>query len=146
MNIETTPEKENLKFIIDSLTNLGCQPKPSNTNSEFFIKFKYQGEDFLITCAGRYVRIWEPFWYIIRADDPCLPKLNEAVNFTNYGFGPTIVMSHYEEGGVITLNSRYDIMLNPTYSDSLQFLTASLEVFSSTKEEFYKKYQQLKTT
>lgn len=131
---------DSFSIMTNLLTSLGCQP---TTNEDKSISVKYQGENFHIECFGRYARIWDPSWAGIKADDPELSKIREAVNYTNYYFGPAVVMTSPNEEGIIGLHSRYDIMLHPACPDNKQYMQAVLDSFFETKDNVRKHFHDL---
>lgn len=133
-------EKEAKEIAISCLTELGCQPEVYKDGS---VGVSYQGENFHLEFGGRYVRIWDPMWAGIKGEDPDMPKIKEAVNATNFNFGPTVVMTAPDEDGDIGLHSRRDIMLHPACPDNVIFLKAVLDSFFDTKEHVRRQYQQI---
>ena len=133
-------EKEAKEIAISCLTELGWQPEVYKDGS---VGVSYQGENFHLEFGGRYVRIWDPMWAGIKGEDPDMPKIKEAVNATNFNFGPTVVMTAPDEDGDIGLHSRRDIMLHPACPDNVIFLKAVLDSFFDTKEHVRRHYQQI---
>lgn len=119
------------EFMHDILVKLGCTPR-KNSDGSLFVK--YQGETFHMIFNRLYVRIWDPLWAEVRVDDPKLPIVREAVNTTNFSFGPTVVLSDPSDEGVINLHSRRDILLHPAVPDAEDFVSAVLESFFDTKQ------------
>lgn len=93
--------------------------------------------------AGMCARVWDPLWARIKADDPDFPNAREAVNSTNFNFGPTVVMTAPNDEGIIGLHSRRDIMLHPACPDNEPFVKAVLDSFFETKEELRNNLQQI---
>lgn len=124
-----------------SLCELGCQPTKNDDGS---IIVQYQGENFIMEFGERYVRIWDPQWSAIKADNPELPQVREAVNSANFNFGPTVVMTPPDENGVIEFHSRYDIMLHPACPDNPSYVRATLDYFFMAKEHVVSIFDQLK--
>lgn len=125
---QNRPDSRDL--MVDALKNLGCQPKANDDGS---LLVQYQGENFYMEFSGRYARVWDFMWAGIKADDPDLSNMREAVNATNYSFGPTVVMTRPNEEGVIGLHSRRDIMLHPSCPDNDLYVRALLDSFFDTK-------------
>ena len=90
-----------------------------------------------------YARVWDPMWAGIKADDPDLPNIREAVNAANFNFGPTVVMTKPDEEGVIGFHSRRDIMLHPACPDNVPFVKAVLDSFFDAKEQVRSNFQQI---
>lgn len=120
-----------LGLMFDTLKQLGCQPQ---VNEDDTISVQYQGEEFFMDFGGRYVRIWDPRWYEIKADDPDLPKIRKLVNSTNFNFGPTVVLSAPSKEGIIEFHSRFDIMLHPACPDNVPYVEDILNSFFTTKQ------------
>ncbi len=128
------------EIAVKCLKGLGCNPEYYNNGS---IVVKYQGESFLLEFGGRYVQVWDLMWATVKADDPDISKIREAVNITNFNFGPTVVLSSPDEKGIINFHSRRDIMLHPSCPDNVRFLSAVLDSFFDVKEEVRSRYQQI---
>lgn len=128
------------EIAIQCLTELGCQPE---VNKDGTLGVSYQGENFHMEFGTRYARIWDPMWAGIKADDPDMPKIREAVNAANYNFGPSVVLTAPDEDGVIGFHSRRDIMLHPACPDNVPFVKAVLDSFFDAKEAVRNRFQQI---
>ncbi len=138
---DTAQEKPNtMGLMLNTLTQIGCQP---TANQDGTIAVQYQGENFHIEFGGMYARIWDPMWSGIKADDPDLPQVREAVNAANFNFGPTVVLTAPNDEGVIGFHSRRDIMLHPACPDNVPFVKSVLDSFFDAKEHVRQSYQQL---
>lgn len=130
-------------IVFGALQALGCQPE---LKDEHTILVSYQGETFQFDFGespSRYARIWDPGWAGIKTDDPQINLVKEAVNVTNYNFGPTILMTEPDEDNVITFHSRYDIMVHPACPDNDQYLKSVLDSFFYAKEAVRNNFQNL---
>ena len=127
-------------LMLNTLNSIGCQP---TANEDGSIYVQYQGENFHMEFGGMYARVWDPMWGSIKADDPDLPKIREAVNATNFNFGPTVVMSAPNDEGIIGIHSRRDIMLHPACPDNVIYVKAVLDSFFDTKEQVRSNFQQI---
>lgn len=134
----SVPDTKELMF--NTLSQLGCQP---TANDDGTISVQYQGENFHMEFGGMYARVWDPMWAGIKADDPDLPNIREAVNAANFNFGPTVVMTKPDEEGVIGFHSRRDIMLHPACPDNVPFVKAVLDSFFDAKEQVRSNFQQI---
>ncbi len=132
------PDTRGLMF--STLCNLGCQPV-NNDDGSLFVQ--YQGENFHMEFYGRYAQVWDPGWACIRADDPEMPRIREAVNIANFKFGPAVVLTAPDEEGVINFHSRRDIMLHPACPDNVPFVKAVLDSFFDAKENVRGYFRQL---
>lgn len=142
---EMKQEQEDVKpdtlgLMLSTLNKLGCQP---TANEDGTISVQYQGENFHMEFGGMYARVWDPMWAGIKADDPELPKVREAINAANYNFGPTVVLTAPDEEGVIGFHSRRDIMLHPACPDNVPFVKAVLDSFFDAKEQVRNSFQQI---
>lgn len=137
---ETHKEPDTLGLMFMTLSNLGCQP---TKNDDGTLSVSYQGENFHMEFGGMYARVWDPMWAGVKADDPDLPKIREAVNAANFSFGPTVVLTAPNEDGVIGFHSRRDIMLHPACPDNVPFVKAVLDSFFDTKEQVRSSFQQI---
>jgi len=138
---EKEPTKpDTLGLMFRTLNVLGCQPVKNDDGS---LSVSYQGENFHIVFSGMYARIWDPMWAWVRADDPNMPKIQEAVNTANFNFGPTVVLAANDKENVIGFHSRQDIMLHPACPDNAPFVKAMLDSFFDTKEQVRQSYQQI---
>lgn len=133
-------EIEAKEIALRCLTELGCQPEIHKDGS---VDVSYQGENFHLEFGGMYARVWDPMWAGVKADDPDMPKIREAVNAANFNFGPTVVMTAPDEDGDIGLHSRRDIMLHPSCPDNVPFIKAVLDSFFDTKEQVRRNFQQI---
>lgn len=133
-------EPNTLGLMVDVLEELGCQP---TVNEDETLSVKYQGETFYMEFGGLYAQIWDPMWSRIKADNPDLPKVREAVNAANFNFGPTVVMTDPDEEGNIGFFSRRDIMLHPACPDNVPFVKAVLDSFFVAKDQVRNNYQQI---
>ncbi|MCM1292365.1 MAG: hypothetical protein NC111_02980 [Bacteroides sp.] len=131
---------DTLGLMVNVLTTLGCQPTKTGENS---LTFRYQGENFDIDFSSRFARIWDPDWARVETNDPNLPKIREAVNASNFNFGPTVVLSEPNDEGFIFFHSRQDIMLHPDCPDNVLYVEAILFSFFKTKENVKTMYQQI---
>ncbi len=135
-------EPDTIGLMFNTLNALGCQP---TKNDDGTLSVSYQGENFHMEFGGMYARVWDPMWSGIKADDPELPEVREAVNAANFNFGPTVVMTAPNDEGVIGFHSRRDIMLHPACPDNVPFVKAVLDSFFDAKENVRTKFQQLKS-
>lgn len=136
-------ENPTTNIVFGALQSLGCQPE---FKDEHTILVSYQGETFQFDFGespSRYARIWDPGWAGIKTDDPQINLVKEAVNVTNYNFGPTILMTEPDEDNVITFHSRYDIMVHPACPDNDQYLKSVLDSFFYAKEAVRNNFQNL---
>lgn len=133
-------EPDTLGLMFKTLSNLGCQPTKNEDGS---LSVLYQGENFLMEFGGMYARVWDPMWAGIKADDPDMSKIREAVNAANFNFGPTVVLTAPNEDGIIGFHSRRDIMLHPSCPDNVLFIKAVLDSFFDTKEHVRRHFQQI---
>lgn len=141
MNQEQSIEKPDTKgLMFNTLSQLGCQP---TANDDGTISVQYQGENFHMEFGGMYARVWDPMWAGVKADDPDMPKIREAVNAANFNFGPTVVLTAPNEDGVVGLHSRRDIMLHPACPENVPFVKAVLDSFFDTKENVRNNFQQI---
>lgn len=138
MKPEEKPDTIGLMF--NTLNALGCQP---TKNDDGTLSVSYQGENFHMEFGGMYARVWDPMWAGVKADDPDMPKIREAVNAANFNFGPTVVLTSPNDEGVIGFHSRRDIMLHPACPDNVPFVKAVLDSFFDAKEEVRNRYQQI---
>ncbi len=140
--VTSKSDVEAKEIAIKCLTELGCQPEIHKDGS---VGVSYQGENFHLEFGGRYARIWDPMWAGIKGNDPDLPKIKEAINATNFNFGPAVVTTAPEEDGDIGLHSRRDIMLHPSCPDNVLYIKAVLDSFFDTKEHVRKHFQQIES-
>ena len=131
---------DNLGLMFKTLSNLGCQP---TANEDGTLSVQYQGENFHMEFGGMYARVWDPMWAGVKADDPDMPKIREAVNAANFNFGPTVVLTAPNDEGVIGFHSRRDIMLHPACPDNVPFVKAVLDSFFEAKEQVRSNFQQI---
>ena len=141
MNQENeAPKPDTLGLMLNTLNQLGCQP---TANDDGTLSVQYQGENFHMEFGGMYARVWDPMWAGVKADDPDMPKIREAVNAANFNFGPTVVLTAPNDEGVIGFHSRRDIMLHPACPDNVPFVKAVLDSFFDAKEQVRNSFQQI---
>ena len=133
-------QPDTLGLMFRTLSNLGCQP---TKNEDGTLSVSYQGENFHMEFGGMYARVWDPMWAGIKADDPDMPKIREAVNAANFNFGPTVVLTAPNDEGIIGFHSRLDIMLHPACPDNEPFVKAVLDSFFDAKEQVRSNFQQI---
>lgn len=143
-NMDSMQQEHNkpdtLGLMFRTLSNLGCQP---TKNEDGTLSVSYQGENFHMEFGGMYARVWDPMWAGVKADDPDMPKIREAVNAANFNFGPTVVLTAPNDEGVIGFHSRRDIMLHPACPDNVPFVKAVLDSFFDAKEQVRNSFQQI---
>lgn len=140
MNQEKITSPDTIGLMFNTLNALGYQP---TKNDDGTLSVSYQGENFHMEFGGMYARVWDPMWAGVKADDPDMPKIREAVNAANFNFGPTVVLTSPNDEGVIGFHSRRDIMLHPACPDNVPFVKAVLDSFFDAKEEVRNRYQQI---
>ena len=133
-------QPDTLGLMFRTLSNLGCQP---TKNEDGTLSVSYQGENFHMEFGGMYARVWDPMWAGIKADDPDMPKIREAVNAANFNFGPTVVLTAPNDEGIFGFHSRRDIMLHPACPDNEPFVKAVLDSFFDAKEQVRSNFQQI---
>lgn len=131
---------DTIGLMFRTLSNLGCQP---TANEDGTLSVQYQGENFHMEFGGMYARVWDPMWAGVKADDPDMPKIREAVSAANFNFGPTVVLTAPNDEGVIGFHSRRDIMLHPACPDNVPFVKAVLDSFFDAKEQVRNSFQQI---
>lgn len=137
---EETQKPDTLGLMFKTLSEIGCQP---SANDDGTLSVQYQGENFHMEFGGMYARVWDPMWAGVKADDPDMPKIREAVNVANFNFGPTVVLTAPNEEGIIGFHSRRDIMLHPACPDNVPFVKAVLDSFFDAKEQVRNNFQQI---
>jgi hypothetical protein len=125
---EHTPSTS--EIVEHALKSIGCQPEVDKNGS---VGVSYQGENFIIEFGGMYARVWDPGWASMNVEHPDMQKLREAVNAANFRFGPTVVMTKPDDEGNVSLHSRRDIMLHPTFPDSEIYIKSVLDSFFEAK-------------
>lgn len=140
---DSSEQHDTARLMFNALSEIGCQPEKDNDGS---INVQYQGENFHIDFGGMYARVWDPMWAGIKANDPNLPQIREAVNAANFNFGPTIVLSSPDEDGIIGFHTRRDIMLHPLCPDNAPYVKAVLDSFFEAKEQLKGNFQEIKAS
>ena len=140
---DSSEQPDTARLMFNVLSEIGCQPEKDNDGS---INVQYQGETFHMDFGGMYARVWDPMWAGIKANDPDLPQIREAVNAANFNFGPTIVLSSPDEDGIIGFHTRRDIMLHPSCPDNAQYVKAVLDSFFEAKEQVKGNFQEIKAS
>lgn len=140
---DSSEQPDTARLMFNALSEIGCQPEKDNDGS---INVQYQGENFHIDFGGMYARVWDPMWAGIKANDPNLPQIREAVNAANFNFGPTIVLTSPDENGIIGFHTRRDIMLHPLCPDNAAYVKAVLDSFFKAKEQVKGNFQEIKAS
>lgn len=117
-----------------TLRKLGCQPEIEDNSENRVVMVKYQGETFRIIINGYFVRIWDPAYLSTNKLDTNLPLIADAINTTNYGFGPAIVLSDPDENGEILVHSRMDFLFVESIGEIEDYLAAILSSFFDAKQ------------
>ena len=142
-NGDSSEQPDTARLMFNALCEIGCQPEKDNDGS---INVQYQGETFHMDFGGMYARVWDPMWAGIKANDPDLPQIREAVNAANFNFGPTIVLTSPDENGIIGFHTRRDIMLHPLCPDNAPYVKAVLDSFFEAKEQVKGNFQEIKAS
>ena len=140
---DSSEQPDTARLMFNALSEIGCQPEKDNDGS---INVQYQGETFHMDFGGMYARVWDPMWAGIKANDPNLPQIREAVNAANFNFGPTIVLTSPDENGIIGFHTRRDIMLHPLCPDNAAYVKAVLDSFFEAKEQVKGNFQEIKAS
>ena len=142
-NGDLSEQPDTARLMFNALSEIGCQPEKDNDGS---INVQYQGETFHMDFGGMYARVWDPMWAEIKANDPDLSQIREAVNAANFNFGPTIVLTSPDENGIIGFHTRRDIMLHPLCPDNAPYVKAVLDSFFEAKEQVKGNFQEIKAS
>lgn len=134
------PKYNTQQLMVSTLTQIGCQP---SVNEDDTIVVTYQGEHFHINFGGSYAQIWDLGWAGFDVNDPELPKIREAVNQTNFDFGPTVVMTNPDDKGTMYFHSRLVILLHPDIPEIGNYLRSNLDMFFRTKELVRRNFQKI---
>lgn len=138
--IMENPEHNTQQLMLSTLTQIGCQP---TVNEDDTVAVTYQGEHFYIEFGGHYAQIWDLGWARVNENDPELPKIREAVNHTNFSFGPTVVLTNPDDTGTMYFHSRLGIPLYPDIPEIGNFLRSNLDLFFRAKESVRQNFQQI---
>ena len=138
--IMENPKHNTQQLMVSTLTQIGCQP---TVNEDDTVAVTYQGEHFHIDFGGLYAQIWDLGWAGVSVNDPELPKIREAVNHTNFDFGPTVVMTNPDDKGTMYFHSRLGILLHPDIPEIDNYLRSNLDMFFRAKEAVRQNFQQI---
>jgi hypothetical protein len=141
----TDPERDETKLITtrimeEALKAIGCQPEFDQKGS---IGVRYQGEKFIIEFGGPYARIWDTEWAAMNIEHPDIQILREAVNVTNFRFGPTVVITKPDDDGYVALLTRRDIMLHPSFPDNEIYIKSVLNSFFEAKAAVHDNFKAI---
>ena len=128
------------QLMVSTLTKIGCQP---TVDEDDRVVVTYQGEHFMMVFGGRYAQIWDLGWANVNVNEPDFSEIREAVNRTNFEFGPTVVMTEPDEKGTVYLHSRLGILLLPDIPEIGDYLRSSLDMFFRTKASLRANFQQI---
>ena len=138
--IMKNPKYNTQQLMVSTLTQIGCQP---TVNEDDTVAVTYQGEHFHIDFGGLYAQIWDLGWAGINVNDPELSKIREAVNHTNFDFGPTVVMTNPDDKGTMYFHSRLGILLHSDIPELDNYLRSNLDMFFRAKESVRQNFQQI---
>lgn len=138
--IMENPKYNTQQLMVSTLIQIGCQP---TINEDDTVAVTYQGEDFHIDFGGRYAQIWDLGWAGVNVNDPELSKIREAVNHTNFDFGPTVVMTNPDDKGTMYFHSRLGILLHSDIPEIDNYLRSNLDMFFRAKESVRQNFQQI---
>lgn len=138
--IMENPKYNTQQLMMSTLTQIGCQP---TINEDDTVAVTYQGELFHIDFGGLYAQIWDLGWAGVSVNDPELPKIREAVNHTNFDFGPTVVMTNPDDKGTMYFHSSLGILMHPDIPEIDGYLRSNLDMFFRTKESVRQNFQQI---
>lgn len=128
------------QLVVNALTALGCQPNVEGDDTVFVT---FQGEHFEMQVIGSFIQIWDPAWARVESNDPGLPKIREAINLTNFDFGPTVVLTRPDESGAMYMHSRMSLLIHPHQPELDQYMRCALNMFFTTKESSRRNYGAL---
>ena len=131
IEIMENPKFNTQQLMVSTLTQIGCQP---TVNDDDTVSVIYQGESFYIQIGYFHAQIWDLGWTEVNVNDPELPKIREAVNLTNFDYGPTVVMTNPDDKGMIYFHSRLGLFLHPAIPEIDNYMRNNLLMFFQTKE------------
>lgn len=134
-------QPDTLGLIKQTLKNMGCQPE---IDEEENVIVKYQGETFQMIVGGVFVLVWDTFWFSVQSDHSDMPIIREAINDTNFSFGPTLVISAPDKEGNVHIHSRRDFLFHPAIPDITDYLQSMLNSFFEVKQRFQDNLRKLK--
>ena len=112
-------------FIVELLKQMGCQPE---VDKEDGIRFKYQGESFLIQIlTERLIRIGDYWWLELKLDNPMLEYLKEAINLTNQSSQVTVMYSINQDESLLGVHCVYQTGFYKEVPDIGAYLTYLLD-------------------
>ncbi len=131
----TFKDRENTKKIVRRyLENHYTYFPDEKTRIGSYPLLSFYGGNFRLEFHGRYLRIWEPVWAVMKADDPDLQRIQEAVNAVNFQFGPTVIMTKPDKDGIIGFFSRRDLLLLPHAPSNDEILDEAFKSFYLVKK------------
>lgn len=131
------------EIVVKCLCKMGYDIDSDDYDDDSGFTINYLDENFVIKFSDRFAYIMDPVWKVINVNDPELPVLKEAVNFTNFSDYPTIVMTKPDENGMIQIHSHCSMMLHPCCPDNLQYFISTMNSFFEGKRELYANMQRL---
>lgn len=127
-------------LMIETLKLMGCDPKEIDDGAVYVV---YQGEKFFMKFGGLFVNIWDLGWSNINVNDLNLPKVRQAINLTNFEFGPTVVLTEPDENGNMQIHTRYGIVFHSSLPDLTEYLSNTLGLFFRAKKDMHQNYNRL---
>lgn len=134
-------EDANRSSLMEVLKEMGCQPEQEEDGN---VVVSFQGERFLILFNGAFLRIWDLNWMNTKNSDDDFTLLKDAINYSNFSFGPSILMHVPDDDGNIYISSCMDLMYDYEKSDNKEYIVSMLETFFVIKHNLHREYMRLK--
>lgn len=130
-----------LQLVYQTLEKIGCQPKIVDDER---IKVSYQGENFEMLTIGPYIRIYDLGWSSLQTSHPDYALMREAINATNFDFGPHIVCTEADEEGNVYIHSLHGLLFIDCIPDIEAYLRQNLQMFFNLKQSLFSNIAKLK--
>lgn len=135
----TENEFDTRLIVLDALNAIGCNP---STDEDDNVTVSYQGENFVISFGNGFTTIWDPFWSRIKATDPYLCCVREAINKVNFNPMPTVVLSEPDVNGDLWFHSHCTTIVNEGIENPDNFIKYILDRFLDIKFEMRMEYER----
>lgn len=129
------------ELVIKTLNKLECIYCIEDDKS---IVLRYNSELYHILPNAWFLRIWDPRWLWVNADDPNLPALTKAMNNANYSYGPTIVTYADEKERIVTFHSRTDVLFTEDIRSIDCYLVNILDSFCRIQNVMRDRFKEIK--
>jgi hypothetical protein len=113
--VETFQFTKLQNLVVEELKSIECSPQIDKAQD---VQFDYQGEHFFIQISSNVaLTVYDTWWGTLKADDPDIYNLKEAINLTNQCLISTTIYSTADDG-TFGVHTKYSLMLSVDINDN----------------------------